>query len=234
MSNRTSSHPNQPASFRVLLVAQSPVLRFGIRTVLESVVTLQAHTEVPGALEAAAAARAAQPNLVVIHDALPGVTGTVATAMLRQFLPDARIVLMSDDVEERHRAAAIRTGADSLLSMAIDPDEFASAINGLIDRSAASQDDLLVTDSPMTVMPSPNELAVLDGIARGLPVEEIARRLQVNEHEADAETDALLARLDVADRHSAIGAALRLGLIDLRDQLPPPSYAPEFGVESAA
>jgi hypothetical protein len=83
----------------------------------------------------------------------------------------------------------------------------------------------------MTTLPSPTEL---DGITRGLTDEEIARRLHVGPDEVFGRTDSLLAQLDVADRQSAAGAALRLGLIDLRDQLPPPSSAPEFGNESAA
>ena len=210
MSNRASSRPSQPASFRLLLVAQSPVLRFGIRSVLESVVTIDAYAEASGALEAAAAARAAQPDLVVIHDALPGLTGTVAAGMLRQLLPHARIVLMSDDVEERHRAAAIRAGADSLLSMAIGPDEFASAMDGLIARSAPTQDDLLVTDAPATVMPTPAQLAMLDGIARGLPVEEIARRFGAREREVAAGLQRFgCARPIIDERGKSFAASVR-------------------------
>jgi DNA-binding NarL/FixJ family response regulator len=121
LSSPPSTFANDQTRYRVLLVAQSPVLRFGIRTVLESVVTLDAFMEASGALEAAAAARTAQRDLVVIHDALPGVTGIVATTMLRHICPHARIVLMSDDVDDRHRTAAMQAGADSLLSMAIDP-----------------------------------------------------------------------------------------------------------------
>jgi DNA-binding NarL/FixJ family response regulator len=210
------------------------VLRFGIRTVLESVVTLDAFMEASGALEAAAAARTDQPDLVVLHDALPGVTGIVATTMLRHIRPHARIVLMSDDVDGQHRTAALQAGADSLLSMAIDPGEFAVAIDGLIDRSSPPQVDILVAEAPLTSLPSPTELAVLDGITRGLTDKEIARRFHVGPDEVVGGTDSHLARLDVADRHAAARAALRLGLIDLRDQLPPPSSAPEFGNESAA
>lgn len=237
MRQRASIHPDKRPTFRLLLVAQSPVLRYGIRTVLESVVDLDGRVEAAAALEAAASARVADPDLVVIHDALPGLTGIATCGLLRELLPAARIVLMSDDVGEFHYAGARRAGADRLLSMAIDPDDFLTALNGLIGSPAASQDDRLVSDRPVpapTPALTPLQLAVLDGIVRGLESDEIARRLQIDEPAISAEISALLARLGASDRPSAVTAALRLGLADLRDQLPPPSYAPDFGIESAA
>src|SRR4051794_35524 len=105
-------------NIRVLLVAQSPVLRFGIRGILESVLPLETVLEAGGALEASAIAPAADPSIIVIHDALPGITGDVTAKMLRELQPKAKIVLMSDNVGREHVIASIQNGADALLSMA--------------------------------------------------------------------------------------------------------------------
>jgi DNA-binding NarL/FixJ family response regulator len=234
MSSSASTLADVQTPYRVLLVAQSPVLRFGIRTVLESAVSLETVTEAAGVLEAVAQSRAGQTDFVVIHDALPGVTGTVAAGMLRRLFPQARIVLMSDDVDERHRAEALRAGVDNLLSMAIDPDDFLATMNGLIESSSSSAEDRLVPDAPATPsLPAP-QLAVLDGIVRGLATDDIARRLRMDVDAVVSETDVLLAHLGVIDRPSIVTAAIRLGLVDLSDQLPPPAYTPEIGIEASA
>jgi DNA-binding NarL/FixJ family response regulator len=219
------------ATAHVLLVAQSPVLCYGIRTVLESALTVEQVTEATGALEAAAPARLLEPNLVVIHDALPGVTGDITAMMLRRLQPDATIVIMSDDPGESHRAKAIRYGADAVFSMAIDPDIFAAEISGLPGRGPVDRvhsDELLPPDIPAL------QVAVLDGIVRGLDSTDIAGRLQIDEAVLAAETSTLFQRLHAADRPSAVIAAIRMGLVDLHDQLPITPYAPEFGIESAA
>jgi len=219
------------ATARVLLVAQSPVLCYGIRTVLESALTVEQVAEATGALEAAARAQSLDPDLVVIHDALPGVKGDVTALLMRRLRPHATIVIMSDDAGESHRAKSIRNGADALLSMAIESDGFAAEIEALPGRTPVDRvqsDELLPPDIPSL------QIAVLDGIVRGLSASDIADRLQIDEEVLAAETASLLRHLHAADRPSAVIAAIHLGLVDLHDQLPVTPYIPELGIESAA
>ena len=62
---------------RVLLVAQSPVLRIGLQGVLEAE-DYRIVAEAQNGLEATALASSHQPSLAVIQDALRGVSGVVA------------------------------------------------------------------------------------------------------------------------------------------------------------
>jgi DNA-binding NarL/FixJ family response regulator len=214
----------------VLLVAQSPVLCYGIRTVLETVLPLDDVTEATGALEAAGYAGSRCFDLIVIHDALPAVTGDVTTTMLRRLRPVATIVVMSDDDCAAHRDRVIANGANALFSMAIEPDSFSHSIGALSQprpddrvRIGGGFDDLSI-----------QQIAVLDGIARGFEPWVIAERLRVDRESVELTTDALMAQLEVLDRVSITNAAIRLGLVDLQDQLPVLPYHHDFGIESAA
>src|SRR5690242_10827587 len=109
------------APVRVLLLAQSPVLRFGIQGILDHAFAIERVAESDNALDAASIAQEFAPHLVVIQYALPGVNGMLAARMLRDLVPDARIAILSDFTDDADKVQAIRHGADALLSAAIEP-----------------------------------------------------------------------------------------------------------------
>src|SRR4051794_18087223 len=81
---------------RLLLIAQSPVLRMGIRAILENVVEFEHVLECGNALEAVPLLEAGAPDVVLIQDTLPGVTGRLVADIARQKRPGAAIVLLVD------------------------------------------------------------------------------------------------------------------------------------------
>jgi DNA-binding NarL/FixJ family response regulator len=245
------------AADHLLLVAQSPVLRFGIRGVIDTVLALGAVTEAAGAIEAARSIAGALPSVIVIHDALPGVTADVAAWMLRDLHPGATIVILSDDVGDAHHIAAARLGADALLPTAIEPASFATAVSELIagrrsaDRGARRRQttDRLIAEPGSTIPTKPRyrtsrladaldlaavEIAVLDGIVRGHSVRVIAGLLHIHEEVVRLRIASLLQTLRATDPAAAVVAAARLRLVNLSDQLPSPPLAPEFGIDSVA
>jgi len=60
---------------------------------------------------------------------------------------------------------------------------------------------------------TPSERALLECLANGAAVNEIARRLGANEHQIDASLHSLFARMGVTSRAEAVAAALRRGLL---------------------
>jgi two-component system, NarL family, response regulator YdfI len=60
---------------------------------------------------------------------------------------------------------------------------------------------------------TPSERALLECLANGAALSEIARRLGANEHQIDASLQVLFARMGVTSRAEAVAAALRRGLL---------------------
>src|SRR5688572_17996367 len=105
---------------RVLLVAQSPVLRIGIQGVIEAGEDFRVIAEADNGLQATAMAASHQPTLAIIQDALRGVSGVVAARAVRDVSPRSRVVVLTDEVDDERIVAAVVHGVDSLLPAAID------------------------------------------------------------------------------------------------------------------
>lgn len=233
------------SNIRLLLVAQSPVLRYGIRIILEEVATLEHVAEANDALQAGAVAARFDPDMIVIQYALPGVSGALAARLLRERRPRAKIVILSDYTAEADVLHALQNGADALLSLALEPASFQTTVRDLLAGRGALGDvvlerpalaarmldavraeglaDIVLGDAPR---PNPSaltaaEIGLLDGLVRDAPQAEIARQLGEPESALRPITASLYAKLAAIDRTTAIIAAVRHGLVHLGDHLPP-------------
>lgn len=228
------------APVRVLLLAQSPVLRFGIQGILDHAFAIERVAESDNALDAASLAQEFDPQLVVIQYALPGVNGMLAARMLRDLVPNARIAILSDFTDDADKVQAIRHGADALLSAAIEPAAFTSTVAALLAGRSVLADHVLeqpalaarVFDAireaethqqraggPWAVL-TPGEIALLDGSVRGLSVREVGEATGIGDHVLKSLVTSLYAKLDAIDRTTAIVAAVRTGLVQLSHHLP--------------
>jgi len=225
---------------RALLVAQSPVLRIGIQGVLEAGDDVRIIAEAENGLQATAFAEVQEPDLVIIQDALRGVSGVVVARAIRDVSPKTRIVVLTEDDSDTRIVAAIVHGVDSLLPAAIDG---AGLIAALARLRAGDRplDDLVMRRSDIAAKVfnaarnvasgdpsmrssslSGREIAILDGVVRGLSNREIALGLYVVEQTIKNHMTSLLRKMAAGDRTEAVVSAVRIGMIDLGAQLPPP------------
>jgi DNA-binding NarL/FixJ family response regulator len=237
---------------RVLLVAQSPVLRIGIQGVLEAGNGHRIVAEAENGLQATALAASHEPTLAVIQDALRGVSGVVVARALRDVSPRTRVVVLTDDVNDDRIVAAVVHGVDALLPAAIDgPNllgELARVCAGErpLDAIVLSRPDIAarVFDEARVVATgdpsvrscalSGREIAILDGVVRGMSNREIAAGLFVVEQTVKNHMTSLLRKLSAGDRTEAVVSAVRTGMIDLGAQLPPPLPEDAASLSSAA
>lgn len=60
---------------------------------------------------------------------------------------------------------------------------------------------------------TPSERALLESLAKGIALADIAHRLGTNEHQIDRSLQTLFARLGVKTRAEAVASAMRRGLL---------------------
>jgi DNA-binding NarL/FixJ family response regulator len=205
---------------RLLLIARSPVFRFGIQILVESSCRVGEIAEAENTLDVYTAASRFGPDLVIMQDALPGVTGMTSARMIRQLTPAARVIVLADNVELAERTAGGTFAVDALLPTAIEPDDLTEAIRRFDGGSVNSSAD----------QASALEIAVLDGIAREISLEAIAAKIE-SSHESIANAfQKLLARFNARDGAELIAAAVRRGWIDPHTQLPDVRRAVSFAV----
>lgn len=207
---------------RLLLIAQSPVLRYGIQTLVESNGPVGEVAEAGNALDVYGIAPRFAPDLVIVQDALPGVTGMLSARMIRQLTPATHVIVLADDVELAERAAGGTDSVDALLPMAIEPDELTETIRRF-ERAES--------ETPMDDVPA-LEIALLDGLARGMSLQAIAAAIDAS-HDALADgLRALLARFDASNRAELFANVVRRGWIDPHVQ--PPAASPPISFAVAA
>ena len=203
---------------RVFVVAPSPLVRAGLRSVLDP--SGDAGVEVVG--EASSLAVTAGGPVSGVDVFLLAGEDAVEEAALSDGTDAAALALSEDeDAAARMRALALR--AWGVLPPESSPEELEAAIlavgQGLVVLPVPLAQRLIGAPVPASEglsEPLTNrEREVLEAIGRGLSNKMIARELRISEHTVKFHVSSLYAKLGVASRAEAIGQGARLGLISL-------------------
>jgi len=187
----------------VLLVDDHPVVRSGLRAVLDAAETLQVVGEAATGEEALALAAHLRPDVVLCDLRLGnGIDGIQTTAALRALDPAPAVLILTTFDRDAEILGAIEAGAAGYLLKEVDPDVI---IDG-IQRAAAGM------RSPLPRL-TDREIDVLRLLATGSANKEIARALFVTEATVKSHLVHIFTKLGVDSRSRAIHVAQETGLI---------------------
>src|SRR5262245_14507432 len=105
-------------SVTILLVDDHPVVRQGLRVLLERE-RFEILGEASDGLEAIALSSRLQPDVVVLDLAMPGLNGLGAARDISKVSPRAKIVMLTMYTEEHHILEALRAGVKACVSKKI-------------------------------------------------------------------------------------------------------------------
>ena len=193
----------------VLIVDDHPVVRQGLRALLEVQDDFTVVGEAGDGQAAVSLATSLSPDIVLLDLKLPGMDGIAVLQPL--YAAGLRVLVLTSATDPAAASQAVRAGAAGVLYKDIDPDALVRAIrsvhdgNVLLAPEAASS---LVRGSAANTL-TPREREVLAGIAEGRSNREIARLLRVSEKTVKAHVSSVLAKLGVQDRTQAAVYAVR-------------------------
>ena len=217
---------------RVALVDDQPLVRTGLRMVIDSQPDLAVVAEAGDGGHAVEILRHTPADVVLMDVRMPGVDGLTATGQLTA--PDwsgpvqARVVVLTTFNLDEYVLEAIRVGASGFLLKDAEPEELLAAIRTVHtgDAVIAPASTRRLLDHLVTVLPETQvaaegvldtltvrEREVLGLMARGRSNGEIATDLVVAEATVKTHVNRVLAKLGARDRVQAVVTAYEAGLV---------------------
>ncbi len=215
--------------FRVLIVDDHPILRNVVRLACEASSLLEVVGEAADGERALQAHAALHPDVVVLDLILPGVDGLEVARRMKAERPETRILVLTGRTDGEAVLASMRAGADGFLVKTSGVRDIASAIERVgrgervfapeQERRAIQELGRLVRHSRQRTkaeaLVTEREREVLQLLARGLTMQQVARRLGISPRTVESHVTKIYRKLDADSRVQAIWKAAGLGLIDL-------------------
>lgn len=203
---------------RVVLVDDHPVVRAGVRALLEGQPDIEVVGEAAAAHEAEQVVREARPDVVLMDLSLgSGPGGAAATAAIRALSQQPQVLVLTTYDTEADILEAIDAGAAGYLLKDAPADELFRAVRAtargetVLSPSVASR---LVrrASSPLPSL-TEREVEILRLLATGKGNRELARELLVSEATVKSHLSHIYTKLGVDTRAGAVAAAIERRII---------------------
>ncbi|MFI9838141.1 response regulator [Nonomuraea sp. NPDC051941] len=198
---------------RVMIVDDHPIVREGLRGMLQAEPDLEVVGEAGSGDEAVVVVPRLRPDVILMDLRMPGGDGVSAIERLG---PGHRVIVLTTYEDDGEILRAVSAGAAGYLLKDVSRADLASAVRAaaggrtVLSPSVAAR---LAGRRPAMPVLSEREREVLELVAQGLTNGEIGRRLFIGEATVKTYLLRVFGKLGVSDRTSAVLAALDLGLV---------------------
>ncbi|MEX1241449.1 MAG: response regulator transcription factor [Cyclobacteriaceae bacterium] len=117
------------SKINIVLADDHVLVRKGIKSMLESDTDIKVVGEASNGMEALEAAKALKPDILVLDIRMPEMTGLEAAALLHEYAPATRAVILSMHDSEDYVVQALQAGAYGYLLKDTDKEEFVKALH---------------------------------------------------------------------------------------------------------
>lgn len=210
-------------SLTVLVVDDHPLMRAGIRTLLEKTRPGVEIVEAPDGLSAIDLALQQRPDIVLMDISMPGLNGVEAARRLSTEIPGCKVIMLSMHRDEQRVIQSMRAGAVGYLMKDVAVAEVSIAIDAVVrgetfispsaPRSVATLLSNPAADvDPLAVL-TPRQREILQLIAEGQSTKEIGYRLTLSNKTVETHRRLLMERLGIHDVAGLARFAVRTGLV---------------------
>ena len=202
-------------SARILLADDHPLMRRGIRQVLEREPDLEVVAEAGDGLEAVELALEHDVDLAILDVAMPRLTGLQAAEQLTRRTPRARVLILSMYDNDQYVLAAARAGAAGYLLKSDADENVVTACRAVLGGRRWFADHLHLGsgEGPADAL-TPRELQVLKLISEGSSAREIGEQLVISVKTVERHRSNIMDKLGIRDRVGLTRYAIRRGLVE--------------------
>ena len=214
-----------PLVTRILVADDHPIVRSGLRRVLDAKPDMQVVAEAEDGAEAVRLALAEDVHVAILDVSMPKMTGIQAADELHKRKPDLKLLMLSmydseqflfESLRAGASGYALKSGADQDIVEAIRrtmrgqsflyPSAISTLMRDFVDRGRPD-------DEQQLDILTPRELQVLKLIAEAYSSKEIAKELVISVKTVERHRQNILDKLGMSDRVELTRYAIRRGLI---------------------
>lgn len=195
---------------RVLVVDDEPLVRAGLRLVLDPARGIDIVGEAADGVAAVRVARQLRPDVVLMDVRMPGGDGIEAVKTIRAAGLDCRVLMLTAFDTDEFVLGALRAGADGFLLKTEDPELIEQAVLGAGDGAAMISSPVLrrlvgLAELPMTPLGPPpgitaREWDVARSVAHGRSNAEISTELHLSLATVKTHLGSLFTKLGLVNR----------------------------------
>jgi DNA-binding NarL/FixJ family response regulator len=205
---------------RLLIVDDHPVVRDGLRGMLESQHDFEVVGEAGDGSEAVQQVENLKPDIVLMDLRMPVMDGVTALGQIKANNPQVQVLVLTTYDSDADILPAIEAGAAGYLLKDSSKEELYDGI-----RAAARGETVLAPAvaarlvgrmrAPAEEKLSSREVEVLQLVAEGASNSEIAQQLHISQATVKSHLVNIFGKLGVSDRTAAVTMALRKGILRL-------------------
>jgi DNA-binding NarL/FixJ family response regulator len=211
-------------AIRVLIVDDHPLLRQGIREILEGTPDIEVVGEAQDGAEAKEKVTTLRPNVMLLDLVLPGMKPLEIEAWVRTNYPETVTLVLTAHDRDAFLAKAIEAGVVGFLTKEESPQRLVEAVR------RAAQGEVLITGGQLArahvwkeaagerwAELTDRERQIVNRLARGQDTQQIAAALTISERTVETHIGNLLGKLGVTSRAEAVAWVWHHGLIGEED-----------------
>jgi DNA-binding NarL/FixJ family response regulator len=211
----------------VLLADDHPIVRQGMRRLLEAEPDLTVVGEAADGLETVQLVEKLKPSVLVVDMMMPGLNGLEILRQVKKRSPATFSIVLSMQSADAYVVEALKSGASGYILKDSGPGELVIALRQVIQGQRFLSPKLserlinaYIQTSDKTVLDpyetlTNREREVLQMVSEGLSTPEIARRLSISPRTAELHRGRMMNKLGLRNQTDLIRYALKRGILPM-------------------
>jgi DNA-binding NarL/FixJ family response regulator len=213
-------------SIRILIVDDHPVVRFGVKHILDAEPDIDVVGDIEGLDGIEDVLARLTPDVVLLDLELGDTPGVDALRQIREIAPQLKVIVYTSHDEEDYIIQAAELGVDGYLLKGSPKEEIVGAVRSVNEGGSAIESAVaaklmhhMTKRSSRSKLPtitfSKRETQVLELLAGGKTNRDIGSTLFISESTVKFHVHAILSKLDATNRTEAVSIAVKQGVISL-------------------
>jgi len=216
-------------SVTVLLADDHPIVRQGMRNLLDAEAGLSVVGEAEDGLQTVQLAEQLKPDVVIVDMMMPRLNGLEAIRQITTRLPNTRCIVLSMQSADPYIVQALKAGASGYVLKDSGPNEVINAIQQVLSgkrylspQLSEKLIDLFVARVEIDVLDPYNSLTarereILQLAAEGLSNSNIAEQLSISTRTVEQHRQSMMNKMDFKNQTDLIRFALKRGILPMED-----------------